>query len=150
MNSLLTRTVEVLPGYDRRPEGGMHGAEMVFILRGLKGAVTFACFTDWLPLKTQEGLMRGIERSRVIGIQPQPLEYAFHALEPSDTVRRTKHTNCPYLDAECWTELSGPTAGYIRDLLLQGGSEAVWRELEIRYRASAGIIGNAKRRKVQL
>lgn len=151
MTNQLERTIEILPGYDRRPSvEGMHGAEIVFILRGLKGAVTFACFSDWLPKTTQEGLMHGVERSRVIGIQPQPLEYAYHAPAPSETVRRTRHTNCPYLNGECWTELSKGTAEYIRDILLQGGSEAVWQELGVRYRASAGIISNAKKRKVQL
>lgn len=152
MTDSLGRTIEIHPGYDRRPSPeGMHGAEMVFILRGPKGVVTFACFTDWLPKATQQGLMHGVERSGVIGIQPKPLEYAFHAPEPSETVRRVMHTDCPYMDGGvCWTELNTNTAEYIRDLLLQGGSDAVWLELETRYRASARIIANAKPRKVQL
>lgn len=132
------RTIDIKPG--EAGPNGFHGCEMIFILRGPQGLATFACFTDWLPRQAQDDARNGLGIRRLSsGVQPVPLEFAYHSPKPTDTVRGTKRTDCPYLEGECYSSYSPQTAEYLRDVLLQRGSEGVWSELEQRYRSAAKV-----------
>lgn len=145
MSKRLERTIEVYPGYDRRhtdraKDEGMHGAEFMFILRGEKGSITFRCYTDWLPLITQESLMEGSRRSGVVGVQPVPQDMVIHSPTPLSYGQLIARKDCPYTaTGVCYSDTSSKIAHYLRDLLLLEGSEGVWRELQVRYRAAFSI-----------
>jgi len=145
------RTIDIMPGYDKRSQDeGVHGCEIIFVLRGPHGVVTFACFTDWFPKITQEDATRGLGFRRLTtGVQPTPLEFAFHSPRLTDTVRSDKRTDCPYLPRSCHSSYSPNTAAFLRDLLLSNGSIGVWLELERRYFSAAKVTQTATKRKIQ-
>jgi len=149
MNVEFERTIVIKPGFDNA--AGFHGCEMIFILRGPQGLTTFACFTDWFPKTTQEATSKGLGIRRLAnGVQPTPLEFAFHSPKPLDTVRNNKRTDCPYIEGECYSSYSPQTAEYLRDVLLVRGSEGVWSELEQRYRSAAKVSQLANKRKTNV
>lgn len=71
----LTRSLRFLPGYDKRPEYGIHGATLAFAVTGRWGSVVFdvniTCMTppsvesDWEPVGEDSW-----PRSRRAGAQP--------------------------------------------------------------------------------
>lgn len=148
MDNNLTQTIEILAGWDHRnQEEGYHGCEILFILSGTAGAVTFACSTDWSPLPVQQKYMNGIQRTNIIGIQPTPMDFVYHSFKPSNLPQQIKHDDCPYsATGVCYTFISRGMATYLRDILLTDGSEGVWRELGQRYRSAVGIPQNVRRR----
>lgn len=143
----MKQVVTVHPGYDRRPTEGMHGAEIEFALIGQKGTVTFCCYTDWLPKGTQEQYVSGREQRRTFGIEPAPLDFAFHSpVQITGPMQPLLETNCMYTDSGiCYGVISRKIAEYIRDVLLEEGSDGVWRELATRYRSYTQQISNARK-----
>lgn len=146
MSVQFERTVDVKPG--TAGPNGFHGCEVIFVLRGPHGVVTFAVFTDWLPKQAQVDATKGLAPRRLgTGIQPVPLEFAFHSPKPSDNVRSTKRTDCPYVAGDCYSSFSPATAEYLRDTLLTYGSGGVWQELEQRYRSAAVVTQSGSKQK---
>lgn len=144
MSKPLEQTIQILSGWDLRDQDkGFHGCEVLFILRGPAGVITFACATDWTPMAVQQKYMNGVQRTNIIGIQPVAMDCIYHSFEPSENGK--KHQDCPYTTAGvCYTS-SGGNAGYLRDILLKEGSEGIWRELGHRYRSAAKVTQNARK-----
>ncbi len=149
MSQALTKTIEVIPGWDRREQDkGFHGCEVLFILRGQAGVLTFASGTDWSPMSVQQKHMNGAQRTNIVGVQPVAMDFVYHSFRPSSLPEKNRHNNCPYAtDGICYTHISHDVAVYLRDVLLKEGSDGVWRELRQRYRSAAGITQTATVRK---
>jgi hypothetical protein len=140
MSDELEARIDILPGHgigkvDR------HAADMIFALRGPKGAVTCAFYTDWYTLPAQEAaLYDGIKR-----VQPTADEFVFHSPRMTADTSKTPETGCMYVTGGlCYHYTSVKTAEYLRDILLAEGSDGVWREMATRYRSATGSIGNMK------
>lgn len=148
MTKPLTQTIKVLPGWDKRDtNGGFHGCEVLFVLQGPAGVLTFAVATDWAPMTVQLAYMNGIKQTNVIGVQPRYVDFVYHSFKPSDLPGQTKHEDCLYSpDGVCYASSSKRTAEYLRDVLLVEGSEGIWRELGQRYRSNANVTQTAERR----
>lgn len=155
MSKRFERTIEVHPGYDKRDTNdGIHGAELLFVLQGQQGCITFRCFTDWLPLAAQEHYMDGVRRSNVLGVQPVPKDMVIHSPKPLTYGQQVHRNDCPYTETGgCYSNTVSSVAPFLRDLLLQEGSEGVWRELQVRYRSAFSVMQlggvKPKKRKIQ-
>lgn len=136
-----TRTIEIYPGWDKRDKGeGFHGAEILFTMRCGNDAVTFACYTDWLPVSSQND--RQIPRILASTVQPKASDFTLHFDRPLYSSRQVVHRECPYLPngLSCYSLSNMKTATELRDILLNNGSRAVWKEIDAQYNLALKVI----------
>jgi hypothetical protein len=143
----LSQTIKVIAGWDHRPQGeSYHGCELVFILRGEKGVLTFAFVTDWAPMAVQQQYMNGVQRTNVIGVQPKPIDVVFHSPTPPALPHQAQREDCPYIEGGiCYAAVSKREAEALRDVMLKEGSIGVWRCMGQLYRSDAAITQNVRK-----
>jgi hypothetical protein len=132
---LLARIVLFRPAYDKRDNDpqknyGIHGVELVFVLKGPAGAIQFVVLTDWqLPHVTKELEARGYVST------PMPADVGYHSPIPRYKGQSLIEDSCEWLDGKpCYYVGSGLQAYEVFEILRREGSDGVWRELERRYR----------------
>lgn len=139
------KTIMIYPGYDHRETAaGVHGAEMMFILKGNHGAVTFALQTNWIPRKpADEDVLKSPSRIVETGLEPKPLDYTFHFDRPLYKALQLQHTVCPYMPEgkECYSMRDSKLALELRDVLLHGGSDGIWTRLKAEYNKAVRLMG---------
>ena len=141
-----TRRIVFHAAYDKRhPDPkqnyGVHGVDACFYLIGPKGAVQFILYTDWqLPWvrSVAETLGRGREeiepdlRRRIC--EPMPADIGRHALVPSYDFETVCKNECELLGGKpCYYDGSSLGAYDVFEILIAGGDEALWTELDRRY-----------------
>ena len=138
-----TKEVTFYPAFDRRnPEpsknSGIHGVEIIFVLKGKKGATQFVIYTNWfLPSVQKEQYWKGNISSRLKYGSPEPMgaDIGYHSLTPQYKGQTKTKDNCPYLDGKpCYYDGSSLRADEFIPAFLAGGSDAVWKMLEEDYR----------------
>ncbi len=140
----MEREVIIYPGYDKRKTGdGWQGAEILFVMRGDHGAVTFSCFTDIMPKEMQLDLISKRSRISIPAVQPHAPDYTFHYDRPLYTSQQNVHNKCPYMPegVTCYSGDNRNVGERLRDLLIDRGSGAVWAAMEIQYRDEIRIVG---------
>lgn len=149
--SVFIKTITFEPAYDKRhPDPkknyGIHGVEILFLLRGALGATQFRLSTGWLLPETvgadedERGLgtgshsySRGLsERSTAI-YYPSPSDLGYHSPKPIYEDQTMIQEDCPYIDGPCYYDGSGLNAWRPFKALLREGNEGVWRVLEDYY-----------------
>ena len=139
------REMTIAPAYDKRSpdpskDYGIHGCNLRFVLTGPEGAVQFVLYTNWqLPHVTEELIARVQDE---IGIRafflPLPADLGYHSPKPLYE-GQTSMGACPYLDGkDCYYDGSGLDAERVYNKMLEGGSDAVWAELEDYYQSTFG------------
>ncbi len=86
----LERIIEFEPAYDRREtdpkeDGGIHGVQLRFVLKGPLGAVQFLLMTQWqLPHVQQEFRQRchSGEQMPLVLFEPMPADLGYHSPRP--------------------------------------------------------------------
>lgn len=138
----------IIPGYDTRSDDpsknyGVHGCEVVFYLHSPKKSKTvqFKCFTDWLPLNVQKERM-GVDVAGsvaypdvcqvVVSEQPTGADLGYHSSRPMYRGQTRMECNLSKR-GYCYYDGSGLAAELVRNVMLDEGSEGVWRELEDYY-----------------
>jgi hypothetical protein len=147
--SSFTREVKALASYDHRDEPGSrlgaHGVDLVFILRGELGAITASISTGWMAKPLAHAMARpaglnerldkpGVDRG-LRDLYPSGRYVGSHSL-----VNRSEYmtgpTACDWLDgAPCYDDGSFTAGGEVMELLVTGGSDAVFERLERYYQA---------------
>jgi hypothetical protein len=151
----MERITKFIPAFDKRnPDPnknyGIHGVELVMVLKGELGAVQFVLYTNWnLPHVTEELIEKRLQKAlppSTLSIYdftlftPQPADLGYHSLIPKYE-EQVKRDNCPYLDGKpCYYNGSGLNAQRIYDILLYSGSDGVWKELEEFYEQTFGEL----------
>jgi len=127
------------------PASGSHGVDLRMILKGNKGAVQFVLYTNWmLPHVTKEMDIRILKEARQGALSDISLRCTYHPL-PADLGYHSPvaiyegqdicSESCEYLDGKpCYYDGSGLNAERIYEVLLEEGSDGVWRELEDFYK----------------
>ena len=111
---------------------GVHGLEIIFIVKGEKGAVQFLLFTGWLPQKTQTDTYA----IRDWGNRMMPADLGYHAREPQYEGHRQATSSCEYCGGEpCYYDGSGLHASDALYALVNQGEEGLWKFLEAYYLA---------------
>jgi len=136
----IEKIVKFNPAYDKRHPNpkknyGIHGVELLFILKGKKGAVQFLLFTNWhLPHVQKELDSKSLGKFPYLFHKPQPADLGYHSPKPMYKGHTTATDSCKYLDEKpCYYDGSGLAAEKIYNVLLKEGSDGVWRELEEYY-----------------
>jgi hypothetical protein len=102
---------------------------MVWILRGPVGVIEFEIFTNWhLPHVTKE---LGKKYSSFL---PMPSRVGYHSPWPISDNPEARTESCDYLGGRaCFSGGSACDAHDVFTILLEQGSEGVWKEMEQRY-----------------
>jgi len=138
----LERIVQFHGAYDlRRPEPrknyGIHGMEIIFAVKGSKGAVTLNIFTDWhLPHvagEIQARKSKGYPYNLDELCLPNIVDIGFHSKLPIYG-EQTPMENCELTDGNCYygdSSLQGNEQW--REGFLHGGTGWLWPRLEQYY-----------------
>jgi len=138
----MEKIVKFYPAYDKRnPDPsknyGIHGVDLRMILKGEKGAVQFVLYTNWHLPYVQEELNKnaiGKDLYYISSLNPLPADLGYHSLTPTYEGQSICTESCEYLDGKpCYYDRSGLNAERIYEVLLNEGSDGVWRELEKYY-----------------
>ena len=137
------RMVKFYPAFDKRnPEPsknyGVHGVDLLMVVKGDKGAVQFKLFTNWmLPHVVEERMNKPMFDDMDIKCfyMPQPADLGYHSYKPVYEGQTPITKSCELLDGKpCYYDGSGLNAERIYKVLLEKGSDGVWQELEDYYR----------------
>ena len=139
----MERIVEFTPAFDKRNSDpnknyGIHGVDLRMILKGNKGAVQFILYTNWYLPHVQKELNWKATKEGILSIEcflnPMPADLGYHSLTPHYEGQSIASESCQYLDGKpCYYGGSGLNAERIYNVLLEEGSDGVWRELEDYY-----------------
>lgn len=144
----LQRIVEIEPAFDKRSADpkknyGIHGCNLRMVLKGPDGAVQFLLYTNWqLPHVAKEQDMKILSKAGLLDYvdlhvtyHPMPADLGYHSRKPQFEDQKSMGP-CEYCDgADCYYDGSGLNAEPVYLKLLEGGSDAVWKELENFYRS---------------
>ena len=135
----MERIYEIAPAWDKRSSDpsknyGVHSVEIRMILKGELGATQFAFSTGWyLPEVMAEG--------RIKQRPPMGVDVGYHSPHPQYEGQEVLMEDCPYLDGKpCYYKGSGLQADTLLDTMIRKGGDAVWEELESRYRELFGEL----------
>ena len=135
------RIVKVSPAYDRRDPDphknyGIHGAHLLFVLKGELGAVAFDIGTNWyLPHVAEE--LRGKEHlySGKSFFEPTPYSIGYHSPKPMYEDHSMSAVECEYLDGKsCYFGDNVTYSEVPFKILISEGSEAMWAWMENYYK----------------
>lgn len=142
------KIVQLTPAYDQRDpdprkDYGVHGVDLIMILKGEKGATQFSLSTGWLLPQTvglpndgsYEELYKYTELLHSSFTQryyPMPTDLGYHAKEPQYEDQYVRN-DCHILGGECYYDGSGLNAYIPFRELLTKGSDGVWVVLEKYY-----------------
>lgn len=147
-----SRRVVVTPAFHRvhadpRQDYGVGSADLVFVLRGPLGAISWEVFTSWMLPETWEwwAKRRDTPGDSMFG-QPMPDSVpksglvTLHAAATSrEHENRRLHDTCDWVDGPCWSEiLSCGWGDALLTTLIAEGDGPVWprlREFYDRYLA---------------
>lgn len=126
--------IEFRPAYDKRNADpaknyGRHCVDAFFVLKGPEGAVELQAFTGWeLPhLRDDRG-------SEAIGAYLR-----FHSPKSRYDGDIVDAESCVWLDEKpCYCGVTSLGAEPVFDILVEGGLDALWIELERLYHAELG------------
>jgi hypothetical protein len=137
MSEKFEHIIKFRPAYDKRnPEPsknyGVHCVDMLMVLKGSKGAISFTIFTGWyLPHVAADWRNRGL--ASLAAFDASGADIGYHSRKPlrewqNDT---NKNEHCEWCDNEpCWYDGSGLAASELFKRFVKEGEEIVWSTLE--------------------
>lgn len=130
VEDVFERVVQFLPAWDRRDEGkGQHGVELWMHLRGTKGAVSFRVLTGWTLDCRSWVASSGAFR-------PTPATVTIHSPRPLSPTWEVANSSCDQIGGvPCYSDSSYTGADDVFKVLLNEGSEGVWRVLREWYKS---------------
>jgi hypothetical protein len=137
----MERITKFIPAYDERnnPKGnyGIHGVDLRMYLKGELGTVQFVVYTNWYLPHVQEELIHrnaNDELSIRCMFTPQPADVGYHSPKPMYEGQEPMTDSCECLDGKpCYYDGSGLYAEEIYKVLVEKGSDGVWKDLENYY-----------------
>lgn len=133
----LERIIRFEPAWDKRSTDpkknyGIHGVELLMLVRGEHGAVQFRLSTNWqLPQVAKEEEVYG----KNVSYHPIPIDLGYHSYVPRYEGQESIDLKCECLGGKpCYYDGSTLNAERPWKLLVEQGSDAVWEFLEARYR----------------
>lgn len=134
------REIVMRPAYDKRDPDpsknyGIHGVDMAFYLTGEKGTIQFVVYTNWQLRHVQEEMDRKHDMSEDgrwlhSFCHPQPADIGYHSPVPKYEGQDPITSKCSFIQGDCYYDGSSLSAEPIYWKLVEGGSDAVWKELE--------------------
>ena len=115
---------------------GKHGMEMLFLVKGEKGAVQFVMSTGWMPFHSPQDKIgvRRIQKMELSDYYPMPTDLGYHSYKPHYENHTPMKGACSVLDgAECYYDGSSLNCNDAYYAFVNGGEEALWDFLEQYY-----------------
>lgn len=83
----LERIIEVRPAFDKRSNNpkkdyGIHGCEIIFVLKGEEGAVQFLLYTNWYLPHVQKAFEQKMSPENAVLFRPIPADLGYHSPKP--------------------------------------------------------------------
>lgn len=143
------REIVFRPAWDKRSNDpkknyGIHGVEMLWLLKGPNGVIQWLVYTNW-HLDHVERELDGKSSGRFphLSCHPQPADLGYHSPVKMYDGQEVMTQSCEHLGGKpCYYDGSGLNAVPIFTLLKEQGSEAVWRELEAYYFSTFGQLSH--------
>lgn len=136
----MERIIKFKPAYDERhnPKGnyGIHGADLLMIVKGIHGATQFVLYTNWhLPHVKNELLSKPLRDSLDVECRflPMPADLGYHSKTPIYEGQEPLTHNCKLTGGDCYYDGSGTAADSVYNTLVEKGSDAVFDILEKQY-----------------
>ena len=136
----MERVIEVTPAFDKRnvdpkKDYGIHGAELWFYLIGERGAIQFGIYTNWFLPHVQDEVDSRIPDHRFpwLSHKPSPCDIGYHSRVPQYDDAKPLTDNCPIIGGVCYYDGSSLQAEDVFKIMVEGGSDALWAEMERRY-----------------
>lgn len=133
------RILNLIPAYDKthsdpKKNYGVHGMDMLFILKGEKGATQFVVFTGMMLKHVREKQYASVDTSRPYWyciFEPTGVDIGYHSYTP----RYDGQTSmpCSVLEGQCYYDGSSLQAQEFLETFLSEGEDAVWKMLEEQY-----------------
>lgn len=129
----MKREITFRPAFDKRntdpkKDYGIHGVDMLWVLKGYHGAVQFIVYTGWQ--------IDGIQDSQVC-----PADLGYHSKKPMYHGQEPMTNKCAHLGGKkCYYDGSGLAAEELFRTLKTKGSDGVWAELEQYYIRVFGVL----------
>jgi hypothetical protein len=141
----LERIVQFSPAFDKRDpdpkkDYGVGCVKLNMVVKGPNGAVNFCVQTGWfLPSVIANWKLSGMWCS---SLEPLPSDLSWHSLTPQYAGHEQSKEACAWLGygVHCYCSSTIVGAQPVFDLMLIGGSEAVWRRLEEEYERCLAIL----------
>lgn len=134
------KEVHVRPAFDKRDDDpkkdyGIHGAELAFYLIGEKGVIQFVIYTNWMLPHVQEEMDTKplLNGSPYMFHKPLPADIGYHSPKPIYEGQEPIHDNYHLIGGECYYDGSGLMAEDVFRIMIEGGSDAMWADMERRY-----------------
>lgn len=135
-SSKLERIVEFHPAYDKRDPDpsknyGIHGMEILFVLKGPAGAVVWLIYTNWNVPSA-----RSLRPNHSMGIYGRPFmgaDLGYHALV-SQYEEQEERDCCYTSSGKCYYVGSGLNAELLVENFIAQGDKYLWAALEAYYR----------------
>lgn len=145
----MEKITKFLPAWDKRSTNpnknyGIHGVDLLMILKGEYGAVEFTVYTHWnLPHVQAEFLEKHNDKFDIAYfLCPDPNNLGYHSKEKRYSDQDVACETCQYCDREpCYVGGTGIGAEKAFNILVKEGSDAVWTFLEKYY---VDIFGELK------
>jgi hypothetical protein len=144
------RRIEFSPAFDKRSSDpaknfGIGAVRIWFYLIGPEGAVQWQIGTDWYVPSAQDHLYSLSAYRRDKALRPQAWDLGYHSPRPLYEGQEPNSHDCEVLGGPCYYDGSSLNAERLIRPFLEGGSEAVWRELEDFYRSTFAQAIEARR-----
>ncbi len=142
----MERIFKMNPAFDKRnPDPkknyGIHGVELLMVLKGKLGAVQFLLYTNWQLPHVSEGQRNKLKPDNYFLFEPLPADLGYHSPKPMYDDHNLASKECEYLDeGPCYYDGSGLNAQEIYNTLLHEGSDGVWVKLENYYKDTFGEL----------
>ena len=135
----LTKEYVFRPAFDKRHADpkknyGIHGVEMVWYLKGPKGAVQFVVYTNWhLPHVQAELDANTSGQFPHLSCHPMGADIGYHAHCPQYDGQSVMRDQCDLIGGPCWYDGSSLSAEKLLNTLICEGQDAVWDRMKERY-----------------
>ena|SRR3990167_2678637 len=123
----MKKTVEFLPAWDKRSADpkenyGIHGAEMIWYLKGKCGVIQFRVMLNWYLPQNENDIPDPCRKAI-------PADIGYHS--PTPQYEYQMPYKCDLLpEGQCYYDGSTLHAEKIFNILVAEGGEAVWKKLE--------------------
>lgn len=142
----MERIIKLFPAFDKRNADssknyGIHGVEMIMVLKGELGATQFVLYTNWQLPHVQKELRSDMSPNKYCLFEPLPADLGYHSYKPMYEGQTCIDEKCEFLNGSpCYYDGSSLNAKRIYDTLLEKGSDGVWKELEEYYLETFGEL----------
>lgn len=143
----MNKEIKFKPAYDKRDPNpnknyGIHGVTIYFYLKGERGAVQFAVYTNWQLAHVQKEIDARPPDPRFPYMfhEARAWDLGFHSPKPLYEGQTRISDECELITGPCYYDGSTLSAEPIFEVLKAEGEVGVWRELEKHYTDTFGEL----------